>query len=254
MTRASPSLRPATNADAPAVRELVFGVLREYGLAPDPDCTDSDLADIEAAYHRRGGRFGVLVDEAAGQVLGSVGLYPVDEQTVELRKMYLRRNARGRGLGRRMLEHALAEARRMGFARVTLETASVLTEAIALYRRYGFTPFDAPHCSRRCDQTYVLALALPNCTTTHGPQELIEPHQSIRRTSGNGTAIRRKMGKKLLTASLVGGYAARVRSIAHVEPTERRDTSRRSKRILTMSRAPQRAVRDRAVLDSRAGG
>lgn len=150
-------LRPATTMDGRAVRELVFGVLREYGLAPDPDATDADLADIDGFYHARGGRFDVLVD-ASGAVLGSVGLYPVDASTVELRKMYLHRSVRGQGQGQRLLNHALGEARRLGFSRMTLETASVLKQAIALYQRYGFRPCQACHRSARCDQTYFLDL------------------------------------------------------------------------------------------------
>jgi putative acetyltransferase len=143
--------------DGADVRELVFGVLREYGLEPSPADTDADLFDIEASYQRRGGRFDVLVS-AAGGIVGSVGLYPVDAATVELRKMYLRKDVRGRGHGRRLLEHALAEARRLGFARVTLETAAVLVDAVALYTRFGFCPCDADHRSARCDQTFVLEL------------------------------------------------------------------------------------------------
>jgi GNAT superfamily N-acetyltransferase len=150
-------LRSATNADAPAVRELVFAVLREFGLRPDPAHTDADLADLDKSYLSRGGRFDLLV-RPHGQLLGTVGLYPIDGQTVELRKMYLRRDARGQGHGRRLLEHALSHARAMGFKRMTLETASVLKDAIAMYQRYGFRPYNADHCSPRCDQTYVLDL------------------------------------------------------------------------------------------------
>jgi putative acetyltransferase len=150
-------LRPATNADAPAVRELVFAVLREFGLRPDPAQTDADLADLENSYHSRGGRFDLLIGPE-GDLLGTVGLYPVDESTVELRKMYLRPDARGRGHGRRLLDHALREARAIGFKRMTLETASVLEDAIAMYVRYGFRPFEAELHSSRCDQTYVLDL------------------------------------------------------------------------------------------------
>ena len=153
-------MRPATNADAPAVREMVYGVLREYGLTPDPAATDADLADVERSYAAQGGRFNVLVSSQTGKVVGSVGLWPDphDKGTVELRKMYLHRSVRGRGWGKRLLEHALAEARRMGFRRVILETASVLKEAIALYVRYGFRPSPAAQKSCRCDQTYVLEL------------------------------------------------------------------------------------------------
>ena len=150
-------LRPATDADAATVRDLVFGVLHEYGLKPSPQDTDADLYDIDASYHQRGGRFDVLVGPA-GAIVGSVGLFPVDRSTVELRKMYLHRDARGRGYGRRLLEHAVAEAKRLGFRRVTLETAFVLKEAVALYTRYGFRPYTPDHMSGRCDQAFELIL------------------------------------------------------------------------------------------------
>jgi putative acetyltransferase len=150
-------LRSATNADSNAIKELVFGVLREYGLQPDPDETDADLNDIEASYLRSGGRFDVLVD-SHGAIIGSVALYRIDAITCELRKMYLSNRVRGQGQGRRLLEHALERAKQMGFRRMVLETASVLKEATALYTKYGFRPYQAPQLSRRCDGAYVLDL------------------------------------------------------------------------------------------------
>ena len=150
-------IRPATNADGEPVRAIVFDTLREFCMTPDQHGTDADLADIESFYPRRGGRFSVVVD-AGGEVIGCVGLARVNATTVELRKMYLRRDARGRGLGRRLLDHAVAEARGLGFRQITLETASCLTDAIAMYRRYGFVHSEEPVCVARCDQVYVLDL------------------------------------------------------------------------------------------------
>jgi putative acetyltransferase len=155
--RQSPTLRPATNADCESVRSLVFEVLAEYGLRPDPGSTDADLADIEQSYFTRGGAFYVLESPTAS-IIGAYGLYRMDERTCELRKMYLRREFRGRGLGERLLEDALAHARRLGFEKVILETASVLKEAITLYQSYGFAPHHSDHLSARCDQAYVLDL------------------------------------------------------------------------------------------------
>jgi putative acetyltransferase len=153
----SPRLRQATNADRESIKSLVYGVLEEYGLKPDPSCTDADLDDIERSYFARGGTFCVLEDKD-GSIVGAYGLYPTKNRTCELRKMYLHRMHRGRGLGRLLLEDALASARRLGFTTVTLETASVLKEAIALYQRYGFVPCPSDHLSARCDQAYILAL------------------------------------------------------------------------------------------------
>jgi len=148
-------LRPATTADGPAVRQLVFAVLTEHGLAPDPLGTDADLADIEASY--RGGGFHVL-EAADGRIVGCVGIAPLDTVACELRKMYLAADARGSGLGRLLLDTALANARAVGFRRVVLETATVLERAVALYLKYGFTPFRPDHLAARCDAAYALDL------------------------------------------------------------------------------------------------
>jgi GNAT superfamily N-acetyltransferase len=154
---ATANLRPATNQDREAVASLVTTVLQEYGLKTDPCSTDQDLSDLEFHYQRRGGRFDVLENDR-GEVVGCVGLYPIDTHCVELRKMYLRKDARGKGLGKKLLDHAVKSAKEMGYKRVTLETAAVLKEAIKLYTKYGFEPFVAQHLARRCDQAFVLEL------------------------------------------------------------------------------------------------
>ena len=153
-------IREATNADAKAVKDLVFGVLASYGLKPDPSNTDRDLDDLEAHYHQNGGYFAVL--EADGVVIGSYGIYRFSAGECELRKMYLRPEFRGRGLGKLLLEHALKRAEDLGFEVVCLETASVLKEAIALYLKYGFVPYRAEHLASRCDQAYRKVLKRAN--------------------------------------------------------------------------------------------
>jgi putative acetyltransferase len=155
--RAWPKLRPATNRDCVHITNLVYGVLDEYNLKPDPASTDADIQDIESSYFSRGGAFLVL-EAKDGSIVGAYGLYPLQQHTCELRKMYLHRTYRGRGLGRLLLEDALAKAAELGFRKMVLETASVLKEAIALYKSYGFVEYMPVHLSSRCDQAYALEL------------------------------------------------------------------------------------------------
>jgi len=149
-------IRPASNADCERVQTLVFGVLREYGLAPDLSGTDRDIADIEAHYIRRGGVFEIIEDEN-GELLGTVGLYPMTKETVELRKMYFSKKLRGKGFGKKTLQRMIETAREMGFKKIYLETATVLKEAVALYEKFGFEPSDEKH-TPRCDAAYFLDL------------------------------------------------------------------------------------------------
>jgi GNAT superfamily N-acetyltransferase len=148
-------LRPAVRGDADAVRAVVFAALREHGLEPDPQGTDRDLDDLPRAY--AGGIFDVLLDPS-GRVVGSVGVADEGDGVCELRKMYLARECRGRGLGRRLLDHAMLAARGRGFRSMRLETASVLADATRLYLRAGFVPLARPPRSPRCDLLLALDL------------------------------------------------------------------------------------------------
>jgi len=158
----APTLRRATPADSAACLALVTAILGEFGLRADPGGTDADLADFETHYFARGGDFVVLRADD-GTLAGTCGLYPLaptadQPRTVELRKMYLAPALRGHGQGRRLLDWALTRARELGFRRITLETATVLRDAIALYERHGFTRTCGGAHSCRCDLTYAREL------------------------------------------------------------------------------------------------
>ena len=150
--------REARFGDQAAIRSIVVSVLAEYGLAPDPQGVDADLKDLVSSYDGRGGSFRVVTSRE-GNIVGCGGLYPITEHIAEIRKMYLLREARGHGLGRALLEELITLAKQRRFERVEVETASVLREAISMYRRRGFVPLARDHLADRCDQAYVLHLA-----------------------------------------------------------------------------------------------
>ena len=78
----------------------------------------------------------------AGRVQGCVALKQLDPHHGELKSMRVAAGARGLGLGRRLLDHVLAEARRRGYRRLSLETGSMafFEPARRLYQRAGFVP------------------------------------------------------------------------------------------------------------------
>ncbi|MDQ7993616.1 MAG: GNAT family N-acetyltransferase [Propionicimonas sp.] len=77
---------------------------------------------------------------AGGQVLGCVALKHLDPHHGELKSMRVDAATRGRGLGRLLLDHVLAEAARRSYTRVSLETGSMefFAPARRLYARSGF--------------------------------------------------------------------------------------------------------------------
>ena len=151
------AIRPAENADGPAVSVMVASILAEYGLKLDPAGIDADLNDLEANYHRPGGWF-VVVEDEFNRLVGSAGLHPLDRETVELRKMYLRPEMRGFGLGKRLLDDAIQFARGAGYKKIVLETNHKLVQAIELYKARGFKEVTPEGCVSRCDQRWELAL------------------------------------------------------------------------------------------------
>lgn len=150
-------VRMATNDDCENVRILVFDILREYGLEPDPDGLDRDLDDIEASYLDPGGVF-ELLESGEGKLLGTVGLYPLKEKQIELRKMYFLPELRGKGYGKTTLKRMIATAKEKGYEQIVLETASVLKEAIGLYEKFGFAEAIEKHAPR-CDKSFFLNLS-----------------------------------------------------------------------------------------------
>jgi putative acetyltransferase len=142
-------LRKARPGETNSIWNLISSVLRSYGIVADRETTDQDLVDLEASFGADRGAFFVLVHE--GAIVGTVALRIHPGRRVELCRMYILESHRGKGLGRMLLEHALAEARALGMQTVFLKTASVLKEAIALYRKSGFVPVEGAAACGNCD-------------------------------------------------------------------------------------------------------
>jgi len=138
---------------------LIGDVLQEYGLTCEPEGTDRDAVEVEHFYQKAGGAFWV-VEQNQGLV-GTAGYYPVrrGERAVEIRKMYLRPQSRGQGLGRYLLHSLETEIRQRGFHHVWVETASILKEACRLYESTGYQPATGVE-TPRCDRIYLKTLLL----------------------------------------------------------------------------------------------
>jgi len=129
-------LRPVRSEDLPAVRALVEQVLGEFGFRGQVGGVERDLADITERYG--GARAGFWVADEDGVVVGTVAVRPKDERTCELKRLYLRPDRRGAGLGQRLYAHAEAFARAAGYDRIWLDSSRRFARAHRLYERNGF--------------------------------------------------------------------------------------------------------------------
>ncbi len=141
-------IRKARAGDESGVLKLVKEVLESYGLDLNPTGEDLDITDIPKYYMENHGDFEVI--EFKGNIIASYGIYKIDSETCELRKMYLKQNFQGMGLGNIMIENALKIAKSLGYKRMTLQTNSLLYKAIKLYEKYGFEELEEEVCER-CD-------------------------------------------------------------------------------------------------------
>ena len=148
------TVRKATNEDCSEVQQLIFSVLKEYGLEPQPTTTDKDLFDLESNY--RDGFFGIIED--GSKIVATFALSPISNKCAEIRKMYASPESRGRGLGKWMVAYLLQIAKDNGFEEVELETASPLVEAIGLYQKIGFEEKAFENKTPRCDKAFFIQL------------------------------------------------------------------------------------------------
>lgn len=150
-------IREVRAGEVPAVIELVAATLGEFGLefgvgAP----TDEQLHHLPGSYADHGGAFWVALE--GDQLVGTAGVFPVAPDTFELRKMYLRPQARGTGVGKRLLATAIAWSREHGGRWLVLDTVEAMKDAIAFYERHGFVRDDTQRRGSRCSRGYALRL------------------------------------------------------------------------------------------------
>lgn len=138
MDPGGPALRQALDGDADALIALIAACYSEYpGCILDVDREEPALRAIATAFDACGGRFWVA--EAAGKVVGSVGTVPSRAPGgMELKKLYVAREARRLGLGARLCAVVEAEARARGADHVELWSDTRFLDAHRLYERLGY--------------------------------------------------------------------------------------------------------------------
>lgn len=80
----------------------------------------------------------VYAVENGGGIMGVLVLFPLDAAVVEIKNIAVAENARGKGIGKNLISHALVEAKRLGFRKAVIGTGNSSLGQLALYQKCGF--------------------------------------------------------------------------------------------------------------------
>jgi len=129
------------SADSPdqiaQVRELFLEYANSLSFNLCFQSFDQELAELPGDYAPPEGR--LLLAYYEGKLAGCVALHKSDAAACEMKRLYLRSAFRGKGLGRALVERLIAEARKIGYRCMRLDTVEAdMRDAVALYRKMGF--------------------------------------------------------------------------------------------------------------------
>jgi ribosomal protein S18 acetylase RimI-like enzyme len=134
----------ATDADLDAIIQL----FKAYTLWLNIDLTfqnfTTELSSLPDKYSPPGGSLLLARSSATGEPLGCIGIRPMSlEGVCEMKRLYVAPQGRGLGLGKALIDAAIKEAERIGYARMRLDTLPRMAAAVDLYRKTGFVQIEA---------------------------------------------------------------------------------------------------------------
>lgn len=157
------TIRKIRRADNDAMAAIIVSVMRSFGAVGEGySIEDAEVRAMYDAYQDPRSRYYVV--ERNGTVLGGCGVARLaggKPNTCELKKMYFLPEARGIGLGKRLLQECLEAARELRYTQVYLETLEHMGDAIQLYEGFGFKRLAKPIGNTghfRTDRWYLLKL------------------------------------------------------------------------------------------------
>ncbi len=137
-------IEPArTQADFAAARELFQAYSASLSIDLAYQDFAAELVSVPGEYAPPSGEL-LLARGADETAIGCVALRPLpDDGVCEMKRLYVAPAGRGMGLGKALMTAIIAEARRIGYREMRLDTLPSMTAALALYRQAGFEPIDA---------------------------------------------------------------------------------------------------------------
>jgi carbonic anhydrase len=147
-----------TQAESSADIDEARALFKEYeaslGISLCFQSFDQELANLPGDYSPPSGR--LLLARIGAKVAGCIALRRINGDTCEMKRLYLRPEFRGTGLGGKMVEAILSEARQIGYSKMRLDTLpGRMDNAIKLYRSIGFKEIPAYYDTPLSDTLYM---------------------------------------------------------------------------------------------------
>jgi ribosomal protein S18 acetylase RimI-like enzyme len=139
-------------------RQLFLEYAQSLGFSLCFQNFDKELAELPGDYSPPDGR--LLLANSVDELAGCVAMHKLQPGICEMKRLYVRPQFRGRGLGRVLANAVIAEARNMGYKFMRLDTVEpVMKDAVALYHRLGFYEI-APYRANPMPGTLYMELQL----------------------------------------------------------------------------------------------
>ena len=138
----------------PQVKQLILDYIYFLGRDLSFQNIDDELNDLKKKYIPPNGE--ILVALQDDDVLGMVAYYKHDENTCEMKRLYVKPEARGRHLGDILLSNIIEHAKDNGYEIMLLDTIEPLKHAIALYKKHGFKECEPYYNNPMDDVIYMM--------------------------------------------------------------------------------------------------
>ena len=143
LTTGGVNIRHAHEADwIPEIRTLFLEYAHSLGVDLGFQDFDRELANLPGEYNWALGKGCLLIALDHGKPVGCVGSRPLKDSICEMKRLYVRPESRGTGVGEALTRAIADEARRLGYAAMRLDSLPSMERAIQLYERLGFKRID----------------------------------------------------------------------------------------------------------------
>ena len=139
--------RELRQSDNPAIANIIRRTMEEFKInKPGTVYFEASTDHLFELFQPVEGSYYFIV-ELNGEIAGGAGIFPTDQLpdgVCELVKMYISPSARGKGIGKELINRCISKARELNYHGIYLESMFELKQALRLYEYFGFKYLDKP--------------------------------------------------------------------------------------------------------------